>query len=219
MTLLTNGLIFKLANEDQNQVQNICTQIHLVAGQILCDPGTKESAKVYFLTGACVSLLIKDQKHGTLAVGLVGSEGVIGLGAVLTTVTENMHFEVQTTGSAWVADQADIARLLHQRPGMLWVISQYLWQLAEHVAELAASAQFNDITTRVAHWLVLSAERAQTHRLIITHEHLARMLGVRRVSVTLAAGEMKERGVIRYQRGILEILDMPQLSRLARPEL
>ena len=93
------------------------------------------------------------------------------------------------------------------------------WQLAEHVAELAASAQFNDITTRVAHWLVLSAERAQTHRLIITHEHLARMLGVRRVSVTLAAGEMKERGVIRYQRGILEILDMPQLSRLARPEL
>jgi CRP-like cAMP-binding protein len=215
VTILNNGLILKLAQEDQNQVQNICTPVSLFAGQILCSPGHIESAKVYFLADACVALLVKNQKQNTLAVGLVGSEGAIGLGAILTGTPENMRFEVQTTGMAWAAEQADVALLLHQRPGMLWVISQYLWQLTEHVATMAASAQFNDINTRLAHWLVLSATRAQSHRLQLTQEHLAEMLGVRRVSITLSACDLKDRGLIRYQRGILEILDMAQLRQMA----
>jgi CRP-like cAMP-binding protein len=101
---------------------------------------------------------------------------------------------------------------------MLWVISQYLWQLAEHVATMSASIQFDDIATRLAHWLVLSAERAQSARLSLTHEHLAHMLGVRRVSITLAAGELKDQGLIDYQRGVVNILNMAGLRERAHPQ-
>ncbi len=158
-------------------------------------------------------MLVKNKTNNTLAVGLVGSEGAIGFGSVLGSNSENLQFLVQTSGPAWVADSADFALLLHQRPGMLWVISQHLWQLTEHIATLSASVQFEDVTTRLARWLALSAERTQMQELRLTHEHLAQMLGVRRVSITLAAGELKERGLISYQRGVLNILDFPALQQ------
>ena len=217
MTLLTNGLVFQLAREDQSQLQKICTPVQLVAGQVLCKPVPHEAPKVYFLAGACVALMVENQTN-TLAIGLVGSEGVIGLASVLGSGPENLHFRVQTGGTAWAADSADLGFLLHRRPGMLWVISVHLWQLAEHVANMSASVQFDDIVTRLSHWLVLSADRAQTQRLRLTHEHLAQMLGVRRVSITLAAGVLKEQGLIAYQRGVLDILDLPGLRNMAYPE-
>ncbi len=213
MTLLTNGLIFQLAMEDQNRLQDICEPVTLTAGQLLCPHGPAENAKVYFLSGACVALLVENQQHQTLAMGLVGQEGVVGLGSVLHNGTENWLCRVQTGGSAWAANSQDLALLLHQRPGMLWVISQYLWQLAGDVADMAASVQFDDITTRLARWLALSAERARSMHLQLTHEHLAHMLGVRRVSITLAAVALKDHGLIRYQRGTLDILDLPGLQR------
>jgi CRP-like cAMP-binding protein len=215
VTLFTNGLIFQLAREDQNRLQHICKPVQLLAGQILCDTAQHATPKVYFLTGACVAVLIESSSRNTLAVGLVGSEGAIGLGSVLDIGPENLQFRVQTSGDAWVAESADLALLLHQRPGMLWAISQYLWWLAAHVATMAASIQFDGITTRLARWLVLSADRAQTQHLQLTHEHLAHMLGVRRVSITLAAGELKERGLIDYQRGVIDILDMTALRQMS----
>jgi CRP-like cAMP-binding protein len=48
----------------------------------------------------------------------------------------------------------------------------------------------------------------------LTHEHLAHMLGVRRVSITLAAGELREEGLLHYHRGRLHILDLPALMRV-----
>jgi CRP-like cAMP-binding protein len=133
--------------------------------------------------------------------------------------TENLQFRVQTPGNAWMVESTDLALLLHQRPGMLWAISQYLWCLATHIASMAASIQFDDITTRLARWLALSADKAQTLQLKLTHEHLAQMLGVRRVSITLAAGELKERGLIEYQRGQVDILDITALRQMTdRPQ-
>lgn len=218
MTLLTNRLIFQLAKEDQNQLQSICQPVALKAGQAWGYSSLNDSPKVYFLTGASVALLVRSPEQQTLAVGLVGQEGAIGLGGVLSSAPSHFHYRVQTGGHAWSVNSQELALLLHQRPGMLWVVSQYLWQLTEHVAAMSASIQFDAIDTRLAHWLVLSSERAQSTRLSLTHEHLAQMLGVRRVSITLAAGALKERGLIDYQRGVVNILNLAGLCEVARPQ-
>jgi hypothetical protein len=41
------------------------------------------------------------------------------------------------------------------------------------------------------------------------------MLGVRRVSVTLAAAELKKMGLLNYSRGVIDIIDMVRLAQLA----
>jgi CRP-like cAMP-binding protein len=193
--------------------------VELTAGQVLGHPHLDDNPKVYFLTGASVALLVHSPEQQTLAVGLVGQEGAIGLGALLSSVPSHLQSRVQTGGNAWSVNSQELALLLHQRPGMLWVVSQYLWQLAEHVAAISASIQFDAMDTRLAHWLVLSGERAQSTRLHLTHEHLAQMLGVRRVSITLAAGELKARGLIDYQRGVVNILNLAGLREVARPSV
>ena len=83
---------------------------------------------------------------------------------------------------------------------------------SQRLFRLPETRVFEDVTTRLARWLALSAERAQMQQLHLTHEHLAQMLGVRRVSITLAAGELKERGLIAYQRGVLNILNLAGLQ-------
>ena len=212
----TNGLIFQLSEEDQNRLQPICEPAVLTEGQRLGIPAGPFRAKVYFLTSACVTLWVKNPDQSSLAMGLIGSEGAVGLGAALGQNTQHLYFEVQRTGHAWCADSQEVQHLLRSQSSMLWTVARYLWQMTHDVANMAASIQCDDIPTRLAAWLVLCAQRTQSPQLHLTHDQLAQMMGVRRVSITLAAVALKDRGLIDYKRGAINVLDMDGLEHCAR---
>ena len=191
----------------------------LKAGQLL---GILDAqARVYFLSGATVALVVEEPGHKSLAVGLLGADDAAGLGHVVqdpqTTPPSSLKMRVQTDGPAWAIPALTLRALALQHPALLIVISRHLWQLVTHVATVAACVQTLDIRARLAAWLVLSAQKARTTDLHLTHEHLAHMLGVRRVSITLAAGELREQGLLRYHRGRLHILDLSALLRVGKP--
>lgn len=211
----TNGLVFQLPLADQVRLQDICQPVALSEGQILCLPEKSQAAKVYFLTGACVTLWVQNPGQPSLAVGLIGSEGAVGLGAALRQNPRYLRFEVQSPGPAWCADSLALQRLLQSQPALLWTVARYLWQMTHDMAQMAAAIQCDDIPTRLAAWLVLCAQRANTPTLRLTHDQLAHMLGVRRVSVTLAAAELKKMGLLNYSRGVIDIMDMVRLAQLA----
>jgi CRP-like cAMP-binding protein len=122
---------------------------------------------------------------------------------------------VQSSGEAWVANCHDLQRLVDRRASLLLAFSRYMWSLAHDIAMHAAFAQLQDIRARVAGWILLSAHRGQPDQLTLTHVQLASMLGVRRSSVTLAAMELKQLGLLDYQRGRIRILDRPGLEALS----
>lgn len=49
----------------------------------------------------------------------------------------------------------------------------------------------------------------------MTHDLIANMLGVRRQSVTEAAGKLQKLGVIDYKRRHISVLDRPRLEALS----
>jgi hypothetical protein len=49
----------------------------------------------------------------------------------------------------------------------------------------------------------------------LTQEFLAIMLGVRRTSVTDVARQFQQVGLLRYQRGIIQVLDRPGLEAVS----
>ncbi len=217
VTLSLNSLFTQLTDIEQTLLQALCEPVALKAGQMLNPQASDTAAQVYFLTGATVALMIQGGPRSSLAVGLLGSDSAAGLEYALNASTPQLQFRVQTTGHAWGVKASVFRALMLQNPHMLGIVSHHLWQLVEHVAAVAACMQTLDIRARLAAWLVLSAEKAQTTTLHLTHEHLAHMLGVRRVSITLAAGELRDMGLLRYTRGQLHILDLSGLKKAHQP--
>ena len=192
-----------------------CEPVELKAGQVL---GSKNvPPNVYFLTGATVALLVKDEHQASLAVGLLGSAHVVGLEQVLGCHNPTLEHRVQTAGAAWCIPAPMLEAMALDHAAILNAISRQLWLLLSHVASYAASIQTLDIQARLAAWLVLSAQTAQSQHLSLTHEHLAHMLGVRRVSITLAAGQLRDQGLLTYSRGQVHVLNLPGLARAAQP--
>jgi CRP-like cAMP-binding protein len=214
---LHNGLIAQLAPSDQAWLLKKAQIVHFEAGDILGTPATS-SPQVFFLISGAVALFVsKNAKdsHTGLAVGLIGAEGALGLQAALSLGAGNLTLLVQSPGSAYVLDGLTLQQLIRRKSDLLLIFSRYLWSVYQTVCELAATSQTEDIRMRFANWLLLSAERCAPHPLVITHAHIAQMLGVRRASITLVAREMKLAGIIGYSRGAVEIKKMEVLIRLA----
>jgi Mn-dependent DtxR family transcriptional regulator len=62
-------------------------------------------------------------------------------------------------------------------------------------------------------WLLLTLDRLPASDIVMTQELLSNILGVRRASVTEAAGNLQRDGLIRYERGRITVLDRLGLER------
>ena len=209
-----NGLISQLPEQEQSLLLNTCLPVSLKAGQWLNSQDSEPL--VYFLAGATVAMMVQDEHHAGLAVGLLGAAHAVGLEHVLNSGPHGIQHLVQSAGQAWCVQAQTLQTLALDHPAILRAISHQLWLMVTHVASLAASIQTLDIQARLAAWLVLSAQTAQTNTLQMTHEHLAQMLGVRRVSITLAAGQLRDQGLLSYSRGQVHVLNLPGLARAAQ---
>jgi len=218
VNLLHNGLIAQFASSDQAWLLKKAQIVHFEAGDILGTPATS-SQQVFFLTSGAVALFVSKNATNSitgLAVGLIGSEGALGLQAALGLGPGNLTFLVQSSGCAYVLDGLALQKRMRRKLDFLLICSRYLWSVYQTVSTLAAMSQTQDVRMRFANWLLLSAERCSPDPLVITHVHIAQMLGVRRASITLVAREMKVAGIIGYSRGAIEIKKMDVLQRLAR---
>ena len=97
-------------------------------------------------------------------------------------------------------------------PALQSVVQRSLMVRLHQQALASACERFHPIGQRLARWLLMSQDRAQSDHFHVTHEGMATMLGVRRVGVTLAASELQDSGLIRYHRGELTVLDRTALE-------
>jgi CRP-like cAMP-binding protein len=185
--------------------------VTLTYGEVLYEPG-EPMRHVYFPGDSLVSLLTVVDGHHALEVGLVGHEGMVGARLALGIAASSTRALVQGTGTAL---RISAARFLHEfrhGPALRRAVLLFTDALMNQVAQTAACNRFHVTEARLARWLLMTRERLPSSEFRLTHDFLADMLGVRRVSVTVAAGELQRRGVIRYQRGTITILDQHGLE-------
>jgi CRP-like cAMP-binding protein len=148
-------------------------------------------------------------------VGLVGSEGMVGASLALGVSVSPVQAMVQGSGNALRMDASVFQRELRLDAALQAAVYRYVHLLMGQLGQTAACNAFHPIEARCARWLLMTRDRMQSNELELTHELLARMLGVRRVGVTVAAGNLQRLGLIAYTRGRITILDAERLAESA----
>ncbi len=209
-----NHLIDLLPDQDRTRLLAACEPVALALSAILCEPGDP-TQHAYFPTQSFISLVTRIDDHPGMEVGMVGSEGMLGIELALGVTKTPLHAVVQGAGAAWRIDSRLFLRELARSKALQSVLKRYIHVLKMQLTSSAACLHYHLIGPRLARWLLMSQDRAHADNFRVTHEFLAYMLGVRRVGVTMAAGLLQQRGLISYHRGQLCVLDRSGLESAA----
>jgi CRP-like cAMP-binding protein len=183
-----------------------CEPVDLSFADVLCTTGER-LRHVYFPTRSYVSVVMPVDASASLEVGLVGSEGMLGIPLALGVDVSPVSAVVQGAGSALRMDADYFCRELELSQALQGGINRYVFVCLNQLAQRAACTRFHVVEARLARRLLMTQDRAHAHTFNITHEFLAFMLGVRRVGITKAATSLQKRRLIHYSRGKITIVD------------
>jgi CRP-like cAMP-binding protein len=213
-THVANSLLAALPNKVYQSLLERLEPITLTSGEVLYHPG-EPIHHVYFPTDTLVSLLTMAEGHQALEVGMVGREGMLGIPLALGVSDSPVHAVVQGAGMALRMTSAHFHKEFHQSAQLQREVYHYIYELMIQMTQTAACNRFHRIEARLARWLLMTRDRVQSNQFHLTQDILANMLGVRRVGVTKAACDLRQRNLISYNRGEIIILDGEGLEAAA----
>jgi CRP-like cAMP-binding protein len=209
----TNHLLEALHPKNIEQLLDNCEHVELNIGEVLYRTG-EPIPHVYFPTGGVISL-VAPVDNTNLEVAIVGNEGMLGISLILDIDTAPFTALVQGTGTALKITTVTFQRFLEYSAELHKVLKRYLYVSMSQLAQSATCTRFHLVEGRLARWLLMTQDRANSDHIHITHEFLAYMLGVRRVGVTKAANALQQQKLISYQRGDITIVDRAGLEAIA----
>lgn len=209
-----NHLIELLPRADRVRLLAVCEEVPLVLSDVLCVPG-QPTTHAWFPIDGFISLVTQIDDHPGQEVGMVGSEGMLGVQLVLGVALTPLRALVQGPGNALRIRAGSLKRELAHSGALRRGLNRYLYVLMSQLAGSAACLRFHLIGPRLARWLLMSQDRSHASSFHVTHEFLAYMLGVRRVGITMAAGVLQRGGLIQYHRGEITVLNRLGLEAAA----
>lgn len=209
-----NGLLNHLPKAQTPGIIEQCEEVELVFGETL-HSAEDPIQYVYFPLTSFISLLTINLDDQYLEMGLIGNEGMLGATLALDNQYAPMNSIVQGAGSALRLQASIFIQCLANEAGLGILINRYLYVLMQQLAQAGACNRFHEVQQRIAKWLLMTEDRVYSGELQLTHSFLAKMLGVRRSAVTIAAGYLQQQGIIRYNRGHIQILSRSALEKLS----
>jgi CRP-like cAMP-binding protein len=204
--LVDNHLLAALPNSDRRRIVSSCEMVELALAELLYSPW-KRLDFIYFPISSFISLIKPTGDSSAFEVGLVGNEGMLGTALALNTDMSAERATVHGAGSALRMDAVALRHEFRRSGALRGVIDRYVHVRMGQLAQAVICAQFHLLEGRVACRLLMTQDRAMANALNITQEVLASKLGVRRAGITQAASSLKRHRLIRYSRGVINVLD------------
>ncbi len=167
---------------------------------------------VLFIDDGIVSIVSTMSDGATMEIGIVGNEGLAGVGAILGVESTPYRHTVQIAGRGRRISTAALRGELRHDGQLRRLLHRYCSAFMTQVMQSVACSGLHSVEQRCCRWLLTAYDRLGTPELDITHDFLAQMLGVRRASVTDVLRPLQNDGLISSRRGHVTILDAPRLA-------
>lgn len=171
--------------------------------------------RVYFPLQGIVSLLNIGESGAVAEFATVGNEGAIGTAALLGVDSTNSLAIAQTNCVALGLSTDFLKREFDRDSKLQQIILLYYQALLFQVAQNVYCSCHHLLEQRLARWLLAYSDRLETPTISITQENLSDLLGVRRASLSVIAGDLRQRNLIHYNRGKITISDLQALRQIA----
>ncbi len=209
-----NRLLAALPSVDFHLLQPSLELVDIGARQVLEVPGAPLT-HVHFVESGLVSIVGTTEPDHRIEVGMVGYEGMTGLGAVLGDDRSTNEALVQSGGAAWRIATPALHKAMGASLTLTATLLRYVHVFIAQASQTALANGRGRVDERLARWLLMWHDRLRDDNLTITHEFLALLLGVRRQGVTVALHDLEGRGLIRSTRSLVRILDRAGLQQAA----
>ena len=203
---IPNRLLAALPRKDYQKLLPLLEPVELAFGDVLYESHAL-IRHVYFPDDCFVSMLTTVEGGRAAEVGLIGSEGMVGVPVALGIAASPFLVVVQGGGTALRMKTSHFRRNLGKSAALRHELFRFTHLLMVQIAQTAACNRFHVVTQRMARWLLMTCDRVNSNEFRITQEFLALMLGVRRISVSVAGRNLQERKLISYRRGTVTILN------------
>jgi len=203
---LNNLLLAALPWDAYEQLLPALQPCALERGSTFHEAGVPEQ-HMYFITSGIVgkSCVLRNGDSATFA--LTGQEGVAGVAVFLGVEGAASRSTVIASATAWRLP-AERAKAEFERNGALQrILLRYTQALMAQIAQTAVCNQHHSLEQRLCRLVLSCLDRLPSNDLALTQQGAADMLGVRRETVTEAAGRLEQLGLIHCGRGHIEMLD------------
>jgi CRP-like cAMP-binding protein len=209
-----NRILAALPRADLEQFFNELAPVSLSLKQILYPVGAPLE-HVYFIEQGIASVLTSMADGASIEVGMIGTEGIVGLPALLGGDISDQQIIVQVSGTAQRMGANSCRTAFDGSAAVRRAALRFTEGLLALSGQTAACNRLHSTEQRFARWLLMARTRLESDDIPMTHEFLSTMLGVRRTGVTEVATKLRRAGLIRYHHGEITILDREALEATA----
>lgn len=210
-TVSSNAILAGLESSESATLESASQYIPLERGDLIAEAG-QPAPYVYFPEEGVLSLVGTTAAGNTVELAVVGNEGVASISAILGRNWLPFRVVAQVPGRAVRIPTNVVSGMVNDCGPLHHRVLEYTHQIIAQVAQSAICNRFHTAKQRLARWLLMTADRADTKELPLTHEFISYMVGGPRSAVTEAASELRESGAIDYRRGLIVIKDVGKLK-------
>ena len=170
---------------------------------------------VYFPVSGLVSVDALTDSGESVEVGVIGREGMTGTCGLLGHRMMSHSVIMQGAGSGLRIRLGALREEFLKGGGFTQLVYSFLYMQTVQMSQSVLCNRLHPVEKRMSRWLLTAADRTQSETLQLTQEFLAQMLGSRRSTVTVAAGQLQREGLIDYTRGRVRLVNRPGLEAKA----
>lgn len=190
---IPNRILRSLEPAVYSQLEPHLELVRFPLGRIVYEPG-QALDDVYFPNHGVLSMLTVLGNGDLVEIATVGNEGMCDLSVFLGLKISSSRLLCQVPGDTLRMKTDTFLSLVELNPGLRIALGSYMVSMFILVSQSAACNRLHPVEERCARWILMTHDRVDSDTFPLTQDFLASMLGVRRPSVSVAAGILQKAG-------------------------